>query len=65
MIEGPRIATTIECDPADSRMFSDAELAEIVAEVALAVMLVIGADSHSTTAGAAAGWERRGTSVRF
>lgn len=38
MIEGPRIATTIECDPADSRMFSDAELAEIVAEVALAVL---------------------------
>ena len=38
MIEGPRISTTIECDPADSRMFSDAELAEIVAEVALAVL---------------------------
>ena len=38
MIEGPKIATTIECDPADSRMFSDGELAEIVAEVALAVL---------------------------
>ena len=38
MIEGPKMATTIECDPADSRMFSDGELAEIVAEVALAVL---------------------------
>jgi hypothetical protein len=38
MIAGPKLATTIECDPADSRMFSDQELAEVVAEVALAVL---------------------------
>lgn len=38
MIAGPKLATTIDCDPADSRMFSDIELSEIVAEVALAVL---------------------------
>ena len=38
MIAGTKLATTIECDPADSRMFSDEELAEVVAEVALAVL---------------------------
>ena len=38
MVAGPKMATTIECDPADSRMFNDTELAEVVAEVALAVL---------------------------
>ena len=38
MVAGTQIARKIECDPADARLFNDTELAEIVAEVALAVL---------------------------
>ena len=38
MVAGNEVARKIECDPADARLFTDAELAEVVAEVALAVL---------------------------